>query len=62
MIAHICDKCGQVYTKEWRLIIVKKDGYKIDLCPNCQEGLKEWLGIPEAVFETTNDTKMEEKG
>ena len=50
MIAHICDKCREVYTSEWGLIIVKKNGYKIDLCPNCQSSLAEWLGIPEVVL------------
>ena len=43
MIAHICDKCGDIYTGEWRLTIVKKDGYKADLCPKCQSVLSEWL-------------------
>lgn len=35
MKAHICDKCGDVYTEEWRLMIVKKDDIKVDLCPKC---------------------------
>ena len=50
MIAHICDKCGDTYTEEWRLMIVKKDGIKVDLCPKCQKALSEWLRIPDVVF------------
>lgn len=48
MITHICDKCGKHYADKWQLMIIKRDG-KIDLCPNCQKALREWLGIPEVV-------------
>ena len=62
MKAHICDKCGDVYTEEWRLMIVKKDDIKVDLCPKCQKALSEWLRIPYGAFAGGGEEMNTKKG
>ena len=67
MKAHICDKCGDIYTAEWRLEIIKRDGTIIDLCPKCQSVLSEWLRnfgavlVPEAEKEENQTESEKEK-
>lgn len=53
-----CDKCGAYYTpNNYKLNLIKKEhvGFDIidkyvDLCPDCQEILEEWMETPDKSY------------
>ena len=47
MLARKCDRCNEYYDDfKYKYVVIKNDGISvrdIDLCPECNKKLKDWL-------------------